>query len=895
MVGSVHQLSPGLRLRIARPDLPPGYVHLSRVDAALDECRPGQVTVVAAGPGYGKTLAVVAWSERSRTDQPVAWLIADATDTAGSFWGGVLTSLAAAGAVAGDSELGEIVPGGGFGRPELDRIIDGLADLSPPATLVVDEVHRLEDAATIDSLNRLLENRPSGLRLILIGRSMARLKLERLRLADQLVEITADMLAVNRDEAAELCARTGTDLGDGELDRLLERTQGWPAGIRLALLGSRGAGAGMDSSHLDGRADLVAAYLLEEVLENIAPSDRRFLLSTSVVPVMTPDLARALTGRSDSRAVLDALVAANMLTVRLSDRPDWYAYHPMLLELLYDRLTAENPDAPAGLHRRAAQWFVSQGDSVSAIRQLTRARDWPQVADLLSTTALPLVLSTQASSFASALGPAEEEAAVHPTADTLLAASIAAFRRGDHDAMVRAADDAAAAYASLPGDTPPGIRIVLALVRMVDARVNHLDDVVDRCGEILALAESVQREQIPAAPAYSLIARNNRAIGLFHRGADIVFAADELAIAKMSAEKLGMDLMSMAADCYLALADLVDGTLPAVAERTAAIRALAERRGWMREPQLMALHAATAWMHLECGGNDQAEASITTARSMAAGLVDGGAAVIVDIAAVRLAITRGDAYATRIECGRLAATAERAGPLPSLLATWTRVITARARILFGENDAAVADLRDLMSQTGDAASSYQAALIRVAMASAHLARNQPGDALEALGPAHRYAPHRLQAAEAAILSAVASSRLRRDSAAQEYLAEAVRLAAPVGLIRPFVMAESEVGPLLARHQHLANGDAAFVGGLIADGDRSEATPVDVHAVSIDPLTDRELVVLGYLPTMYKAAEIAADLFVSVNTVKTHQQAIYRKLGVSTRRAAVDRARACNLL
>ena len=901
MNGSAGPVPPGLRLRIARPAVPPGYIHLTRVNDAFRGGERGQVALVVAGPGYGKTLAAAAWSEQVSSDHPVAWLTADAGDSVGSLWSAILGSVAATGALDAESALAQIVPGAGFGAPEVDQVADGIAALDHPLTLVIDEMHRVANPAVLETVARLIDRRPEGLRLILIGRSMPRLRLERARLAGDLVEIDAGMLALTRDEVAQFCMRTGSHLADADIDILLDRTQGWPAGIRLALLSAARGDLHKSLRRFGGRDELVAAYLLEEVLEQLPPADRRFLLATSVVSVMTPDLARALSGRDDSRAVLDRLVAKNALTVRWADRPDWYTYHPLLRELLADRLAAENPDIPDVLHRRAAEWAMSQGHWVVAIRHFAAARDWVRAADLLATTAVPLVLSTQAPTLEAALEPAERESEVHPTAETLLAATTGAFLRGDHDAMMRAADDAMRAWAGRPDEPSIATSIVFALVRMVGARVNHLDEVVDRCAEIISMTDSTPREQVPAAAAYALIARNNRAIGRFHQG-EIALATSELVTAKASAGRVGMELMATAADCYLALVDLIDGSLSDVAARTTAIGVLAERRGWMRQPQLLALSAATAWMHVERGALDEAERAIAHGRAMAVGLVDGGAAVLVDIAAIRLAVTRADAFAAHTECDRLACTVGQVGTLPALLQVLRCTEVARARILFGDSRseaddhvAVISDLRDLQATVSDQAGTYQTAAVRLALAWAYHHRGRFGDTLDALGPSNRYAPHRLLAVEAAVLAAVASAGCGRLAAAQDSIGEAVRLAAPIDHLRPFLLAGSPVVPLLTRHEHLDDTDRAFVRELISRLGGEVTAPSPDPVLTVDPLTDREMAVLNYLPTMYKASEIAADLFVSVNTVKTHQQAIYRKLGVSSRRAAVDRARECNLL
>lgn len=881
------RLAPGLRLRTSRPEIPAGYVRLHRIDAALTACSPGRVTVVSAGPGYGKTLAVADWTRHHPLDGPLVWLTVDDTSGVASFWNDILGSLEAAGALASHSALRDIVPGVGFAEQEVDLVIDGLAESPVPITLVLDDVQRITRPEVLESIHHLIRRQPERLRLILVTRKASDLRLQKLRLDGRLTEITADDLTFTRDDVVEFCTRIRAEISDDDVDTLLERTQGWPTGLRLAVLSAR------DDLHagvvqFNGQNELVAAYLLEEVLEDLAPTDRRFLLSTSVVELMTADLARVLSGRADSRGVLDDLVANNVLTVRLSDRPDWYAYHPLFRELLVDRLAAENPDAPAELHCRAAEWCVAQDDPISAIRHYGRAREWMKASEVLSTIALPLVLSPQAPALAAALAPLAAEAGRRPTVDTLLAAAIVAYQAGDFEVMARNADDASRLLRDSPESSTVGTRVVIALTRMVTARHSHLDDIVPSCDAILDLVTEVPRSALPAAPAYALMARNNRAIGMFHRG-EIDVAAADLEYSQIAAESIGMSLMAMAAGTYLTLVDLVRGDLPQVRSRIEELGTAARRRGWTRQPQAIALYAAAALMHLECHELEEAERAVAAGRRAVAGGSDTGAWLIVEATAVGIAIARGDAYAARTECRRLDLARSRSRSLPMLLSSWHEVVAAEARIVVGEADVVIDEL------TGRARSdTYAGSLARIVLAKAYLAVGRPADALETLGTATEFAPYRLQVVEAQVLSAVASAQLYRESAALEHIAAALRLAEPVGQKRPFVVAGPLVSGLLLRHQRLADKDSAFLRDLV-EACGGESAPAVDDGVPIEPLTDRELVVLRYLPTMYKASEIAADLYVSVNTVKTHQQSIYRKLGVSTRRDAVDRARERNLI
>ena len=155
-------------------------------------------------------------------------------------------------------------------------------------------------------------------------------------------------------------------------------------------------------------------------------------------------------------------------------------------------------------------------------------------------------------------------------------------------------------------------------------------------------------------------------------------------------------------------------------------------------------------------------------------------------------------------------------------------------------------------------------------------------------------PFRGPAIEARILLAIAADRTHRDTAAVAAISQAIDLAQDVGITRPFLAAGPRISGLLARHRHLVARHLDFAQTLAPSVD-DETTPEVTSQTLRESLTERELTVLSYLPTMLKSAEIASDLFVTTNTVKSHQQSIYRKLGVSTRRNAVDRARALRLL
>ena len=881
--------TPGSRLRMSRPAIPPGFVRRSRLDALLSKGVEGPVTVVCAGPGFGKTLAVAAWARLRTAPGPIAWLLADETDDVQAFWTQLLGALTVADALPGDSPLRAILPGTEFGLLEVARIADELERLPAPVVFVIDDVHRITDTAVLETLSHLLDRRPTQLRLVLVSRTEPVLHLRRLQLSGDLTEIHADALAFTEAEAHEFCARGGFELTTDEITMLLTRTQGWPAGLRLALLSIDPNDVGSGLQRFSGRSRLVAAYLIEELLETLAPTDRRFLLATSIVEQVSGGLARALTGRADSHQALERLVANNALTVRLADRPDWFSYHPLLRQLLRSRLAADQPDSVFDLNRRAAAWFTESGDPITAIRHYTRARDWPAITRLLGEVAIPLIVTPHATALAAALAPAHAEAARHPTSDTLLAAAVYEYRRRNYEAMRRDVDDADALLADAPENSDRPARLLIALVRMAYARTRNPADLFARSEQVLHLVRATPRDRLPAADAYAVIGTTNRAIGLTLAGR---LDEGEAALRQIRtrARGAGLYLTELAATSYLAVIDVLFGRIPTARERTASAAELANQRGWSREPQPLATYSAAALTFLEANDLTRVDEWIEFGLATATPGSDSPAVILLEIASVTVAIARTDVFAATAAAGRLRGTRDAIGRLPTMLERWTVVALADAALLEGRPEAVLAAVEDPGDETG-----YAPALERIVLAKAHLATSHPNAALDSLCPSARFAPYRVLAAEAAVLGAVAASELRRDAVSLARITAAVELAQPIGVVRPFITAGARVPMLLNRYQHVVGAHSAFVRNLLAACGAVSAAPAAHSNGAAEQLTERELVVLRYLPTMFKTSEIASDLFVSVNTVKTHQQSIYRKLGVSTRRGAVDRARALDLL
>ncbi|QAY73683.1 helix-turn-helix transcriptional regulator [Agromyces protaetiae] len=348
------------------------------------------VTVVAAPAGFGKTTAVVEWlASDDHREKAVAWLSLDARDNdAATFWRYVVAAieLASPGAVS-------LTPrGDGHGPPPapeavVDLLINRLQS-GPPITLVLDDLHLIDDATVHDGLSYLVEHLPSQVHLVVATRADPPLPLARLRVNGRLGEIRAGDLRFTETEAARyLTDIMGLEVSAGQIAALDERTEGWIAALQLAALSLRGHDdPARFIARFAGDDRYVVDYLVEEVLQQQQESVRRFLLHTSILGRLTGGLCDAVTGGSGSSVILDELDRGNLFVVPLDDQRLWYRYHHLFAEMLRARLAAEEPELSRELHLRASGWYERNGLIEQAIEHAFGADAFVRAADLLEAS-----------------------------------------------------------------------------------------------------------------------------------------------------------------------------------------------------------------------------------------------------------------------------------------------------------------------------------------------------------------------------------------------------------------------------------------------------------------------------------------------------------------------------
>ncbi len=360
----------------------PDVVHRERLTALIEAATERPVTVIAAPPGAGKTVACAGWAAARARSRRIAWLGLDEGDRdPARFWACVTAALAAGGSVLG----APLVPRSREARDDLPSdLVNTVRKLSSPVVLVLDDVHVLAGSEVLPGLALLIHHAPAALRLILCGRSAPGLHLAKMRLSGYLSEVQAADLACTAQEAEAYLDALGLAMGPAKRDSLLHATEGWMAGPRLAaLIAARDGDLNVEAIAAD---PIVADYMRDEMLDRQPPGVRQFLRRTSIAERLTPGFAERLSGEPGGARILDTLNRDNNFVCR--DGQGKYRYHPFLRQVLLAELRREMPAEVPGLFASASRWAVGQGDVIEAVRCVTEAADWDAVPRVLTEAGL---------------------------------------------------------------------------------------------------------------------------------------------------------------------------------------------------------------------------------------------------------------------------------------------------------------------------------------------------------------------------------------------------------------------------------------------------------------------------------------------------------------------------
>ena len=913
---------------------------IERLNEGLSSGR--KLTLISASAGFGKTTLVSEWV--AGCGRPVAWLSLDEGDNDPTgflaYFVAALQTLALSGGEGIVANIGNGVlailqsPQPLSIESILTALLNEITTIPDHFVLVLDDYHVIDSKPVDEALTFLLEHLPPQMHLVIATREDPSLPLARLRVRGQLTELRAADLRFTPAEAAEfLNQMMGLNLSAEDIAALEARTEGWIAGLQLAALSMQGrSDAASFIKSFTGSHHFILDYLVEEVLQRQPEHVRNFLLQTAILDRLSSPLCDAVTGQEDGRGMLEALERGNLFVIPLDDQRQWYRYHHLFAEVLQARLREAQPDRVSTLHRRASEWYEQNGFPSDAIHHAFAVEDFERVAKIAELEWPAIHENIQSIKWLGLLKKLPEEMI---RARPVLCVKFAwAFLNAGE---LEAAEAKMLAVEYWLEPTPvtgeksdaPSIEMVVVdeeqfkslPVVLATARAYHAQAIGDISGTIKytqrVLDLSPDGDSQWCEAALSLMGLAQYASG----NLDAAYRAFSDGLARADPYD------AISGNFVLAGIKLAQGQLNmALSIYEKALRLVLERG----EPMPLGtedLYSGISELHRERGDLETAAQDLLTCKKL------GEQVELPDwqhrwyIAQARLHETKGDLDGAL----DLLEEAERRfvrTPVPiirPIAALKTRIRIAQGKIAEALDWVLARDL------SVDDELSYLREFEHITLARVLIARykNDPvdGSIHEAIGLLERL----LHAAEAGrrmgsvieILALLALAHAAQGDIplALVSLERALTLAEPEGYVRLFVDEGEPMRLLISdfrlqiekRPRHAAGEDMeemkAYTAQLLAAFSKSpdaraqnstirnRLVPGSLPGKSEilpEPLSERELEVLRLLRTDLNGPEIAGQLIVSLNTLRTHTKNIYNKLGVNDRRAAIRRAEELDL-
>ncbi len=848
-------------------------VERPRLVEQLASSPQARVALVVAPAGSGKTVLLSDWTR----GDGAAWVgVERRHDDAVVFARDLVASLAAVHPTV-EASLSEFASAGGqrLGPTFVEALCAALASSPCRAVLVLDDLHHLTNLSILEDLDDLIVGLPAGAQVLIGSRWDPPLRLGRFRVSDHIVEVRADDLAFDDDEGRALLRLvTDRDITGHQAEALVERTEGWAAGLQLAGLSMRrhddldGFIAGFT-----GDDRLVADYLTGEVLRTLDPPTRRFLLRTSVLEWLTPALCDAVTGGDDGATMMRSLVGQGLLTP-LGDAHDRHRYHHLFADLLRYQLAAEDPSAVVDARRRAAQWLLGHRELRAGVEQCLAVDDVDQAFGVLSTVGLQYFERGESATLVKWLTriAAQVDPAPPTVVVNLLAAQIAAEQydtaRETHRRLVGRADltdgERLAAHA---------LGVQIGMGGLPTSEVHRW---VREADELLAVVDrSTVVDFLGGGGADSCETLLGHATAIAHFHDDDVDRA--VAGLERVAELPGTQYPIWRVNTLgsLALCHAWQGRLTESERLSRAALETAAAFGSTDHISAIPARFALTIVHLDRLEMDDAARHLAAATTGTLRCRRPTNHHVLELLQTRwAAATEGVEAALR--CFR---SSPAAGALHPLTVAAQLHLHVELLLRSDSVDEAVELLRR---------SPYPAHAARI---DASLATKDVAGARRTLEAWPQSVHDVRSTVERRIRAAFVLLAEGNTGAAGNQIAEAATLAETEALLGPFTDSPRSLSLLRTSAPTRPLRHFRSVLAAAPDADRRSAAN---HQL-VEPLTVRELGVLAYLPSRLTNGEIASALYISVNTLKTHLRSIYRKLAVDDRDAAVARASTVGLI
>ena len=901
---------------VARPRL------AERLDATLQAGH--RLTLVSAPAGFGKTTVLGDWLallEERHTSTRVAWLSLDDGDNDLTR---LLTHLVAAVRGVGLDVAPAVLES--LEADSTSALIGLLNDVTRAGAgapgsrwcLVLDDYHAIRETRVHEAVAFLLDHLPDHLHLVIATRADPPLPLARIRSRGELTEVRAADLRFTPSEAREFLNRAmGLDLTVAEVEALDARTEGWIAGLQLAALSlrglpERGAVVGFIEA-FTGSNRFVIDYLVDEVLARQPAPVRDFLLRTAVLDRLAGPLCDAVTGRPDGTAMLEDLERDNLFLLPLDTERSWYRYHHLFADVLHARLRAERPDLVPQLHQRASTWYAVHGLAADAVRHSLAAEDFDRAAYLMED-ALPEVRRTRQDSLLLAWVRSLPEPVVRRSPVLSIVSSWSLLMTGDLDAAASRLDDAEVALVA--GADDPDLAATWADtedLRTAPATISvYRASLAQARGDVAGTVRHARHALDLARPEDHLVRGAGAGfLGLAAWAAgDIEEALSTFSDAVRSLHEAGNLVDEL--DSTIVLADLwVASGRPSRARRLYEQALHTATRNGEPYPRATAdLHVGLAELDHELDDRPAAEAHLENARVLGerASITENRYRWFVAMAQLRAADGDLDAATDLLD---RAEEVYRRGFYPEVRPI--PAMKARIQIALGDLTSAAAWARDSGLDVDDQPEylrEYEHLTLARLLLAQHSRVGAVADLLERLLAAAAGAGRQGSVLEIRVLLALAHQAQGDLPRALAVLGESfVETPEPEGHVRLYL---DEGAPMLTLLHHAARATGGHVllrerarrlldltrvpiAGAGAGAGVGAGVGAEPNQSLVDPLSQRELEVLRFLDSERTGPEIARELYVSVNTLRTHTKRIFTKLDVSTRAAAVRRARERGLL
>jgi LuxR family transcriptional regulator, maltose regulon positive regulatory protein len=867
----------------------------------------GKLLLVSAPAGFGKSTLLASWATDPSNEGRCSWLSLDPSDDEPrAFWSYVIAALQTVAPRVGEGALTllDASPLPAF-RSVLTSLLNDLSGLQDDVTLVLDDYHVIASREVQDSMTFLVEHLPPRLHLVIATRADPALPLARMRARGELVELRASDLRFTPAEAATyLNEVAGLRLSSQSVTALEGKTEGWIAALQLAALSMEGRDdvAGFITG-FTGDDRYVVDYLVEEVVSRQSPDVRDFLLQTSVLRRLNGSLCDAVTGRSDGREVLESLERGNMFLVPLDDHRRWYRYHHLFADVLRTRLLEEQPDLVPGLHTRASAWHAEHGETAIAVDHAFAASDPDRAAELVELATPTMLRDRREATLLSWLQRLPDD--VVRRRPVLCISYAATLLSTNHVEGVESRLQDAERWLPLPHDEEAA---PYEAVVADEAELRRLPGAVAvyRAGLAMALGDT-ETTAFHARRAGTLLPEDDHLghasaaalIGLASwAGGDLEAAHDAYTECTEKLTRAGH--LADVLGCAVTLADIriTQGRLRdamGTYEQALQVGPAAGGPAMRGTPDM---YVGMSSLSIELGDLEAAARLLARSNEMGEHLGLPQHPYRRCVTTARLRMAEGDLdsavhlldEADRLYVGDFLPNVR---PVPAS--------RARAWIAQGRLD----DAFDWARERGlsiDDDLSYLREFEHVTLARALLAGCRVKRDKRSVDEVMGFLGRLLAAAdeggrsgivvEILVLQSLAHQLREGIPAAITPLARALELAEPEGYLRIFVDEGAPMATLLsgaAKHRISAGYVRRLREALRVT--RAPSTPQGL----IDPLSERELDVLRLLGSELSGPDIAGELTLSLNTVRTHTKNVYAKLGVTSRRAAVRRATELDLM